>query len=43
VTLLAAMHDELTELLRTWPGTLVIPSEAGAIQQAYQRLTAALA
>jgi predicted kinase len=43
VTLLAAMHDALTELLSAWPDALVIPSVAGAVKQTYQQLTAALA
>lgn len=42
VTLLAAMHDELTDLLRTRPDVIVIPSTAGATQQAYQDLAAVL-
>jgi predicted kinase len=41
-TLLAAMHDQLVEATARWPDAITIPSEAGAIRQTYDRLTAAL-
>jgi predicted kinase len=40
--LLADMHDRLTAMLAARPGATIVPSAAGAIQQAYQALTAVL-
>jgi hypothetical protein len=40
--LLARMHDQLTAALAARPGAVVVPSNAGAIQQTYEALTAVL-
>lgn len=42
LSLLADMHDRLTTVLRSRPGAIVVPSDAGAIQQTYQALIAVL-
>lgn len=40
--MLADMYDQLTEVLRSRPGSTVIPSEADAVQRTYEAFTAAL-
>ncbi|SDZ06871.1 AAA domain-containing protein [Saccharopolyspora shandongensis] len=41
-SLLAGMHDQLTEVLRMRRAAIVVPSVAGAVEQTYKALTAAL-
>ncbi|GLY64999.1 hypothetical protein Atai01_16180 [Amycolatopsis taiwanensis] len=41
-TLLAGMHDRLTDVIRARPAAVVLPSVAGAIQQTYEALSAIL-
>lgn len=40
--LLANMYDRLTEVLRSRPAAVVVPSDAGAVDQTYQALIAVL-
>lgn len=39
---LGTMYDDLLEVVRRRPGTVVVPSRAGAVQQTYELLAAAL-
>jgi hypothetical protein len=36
------MYDNLMEVVRRRPGTAVVPSVAGAVQETYERLADAL-
>lgn len=41
-SLLAVLHDRLTEVIRARPAAVVLPSVAGAVQQTYEALSVVL-